>query len=202
MRILFIITVLLSIFTNTSYAEELNAQQVISTSADKVLAAIRVDNSDTPENIKKLSVTLLELLEPVVDFDSISKAVMGKYKKVVTIDQKERFTPIFKKTLTHLYAKSLIKFNIVKIQVLPSTNKDESKKKDNVSMEVTTDDGKTYSIIYTMRKNKENKWRVRNIVLDGINLGLTYRNQFNSATLSYNGDVDQTIANWSGEMDL
>lgn len=205
MRKLFITTALfLSIFTvnNLAHAEDVTAHQFILDSSHNVLNAIGETKADNQENIKKLGNKLLNMLENVVDFKSISKAVMGKHGKTATEEQRNKFIPIFKHTITQLYAKSLVKFKITHIAVTPPESGKILKTKGNVSMEVATDNGKTYSIVYTMRKNKNNEWRVRNIVLNGINLGLTYRNQFDSAMASYNGDIDKTIENWAKEMDL
>ena len=42
-------------------------------------------------------------------------------------------------------------------------------------------------------------WRVRNVIVNGINLGLTYRNQFAEALRSpaNKGDIDKVIAGWT-----
>ena len=44
-------------------------------------------------------------------------------------------------------------------------------------------------------------WQVRNIIVDGINMGLTYRNQFDSMMITNNNDMDAVIANWAAEAD-
>jgi phospholipid transport system substrate-binding protein len=204
MRILSIaIASLLAAFISfqTVTAEELTAHEVILHSSDKVIKTLRQHDGETPEDIKELGDELLAILEGVVDFNSIAKAVMGKHYKVATNAQKQRFIPIFKNTMSYLYAKSMVKFKIVNIDVIPPSDGIDLEKKGNVSMAVTTDEGKIYSIVYTMRQDAEGNWKVRNMVLDGINLGLTYRNQFDSATLGYDGDIDKTIDNWSKEMD-
>jgi phospholipid transport system substrate-binding protein len=43
-------------------------------------------------------------------------------------------------------------------------------------------------------------WRMRNIIVNGVNMGLTYRNQFASAAQNpeYGGNLDQIIDAWAG----
>jgi phospholipid transport system substrate-binding protein len=38
---------------------------------------------------------------------------------------------------------------------------------------------------------------VRNIVVDGVNFGLTYRNQFQSEMQQSGNNLDHVIANWT-----
>ena len=53
-----------------------------------------------------------------------------------------------------------------------------------------------YSIIYRMRLNDEENWQLINVTLEGINLGRTFRNQFQQAAAKYDGDINAVISNW------
>ncbi len=53
--------------------------------------------------------------------------------------------------------------------------------RDSVKMEVHSKEGKIYPVIYSMRLGDDGSWRMYNIIINGINIGLTYRNQFASA---------------------
>jgi phospholipid transport system substrate-binding protein len=35
------------------------------------------------------------------------------------------------------------------------------------------------------------------VVIEGLNLGRIYQNQFDAAVKQYNGDIDKVIANWT-----
>jgi phospholipid transport system substrate-binding protein len=50
-----------------------------------------------------------------------------------------------------------------------------------------------------MGQGEDGVWRVRNVIVDGVNLGLTYRNQFASAMQSGDarGDIDAVIDEWT-----
>jgi phospholipid transport system substrate-binding protein len=50
-----------------------------------------------------------------------------------------------------------------------------------------------------MRKNAAGEWKVSNVIIEGINLGQTYRSQFASAADQNRGDVDKVIAGWKVE---
>jgi phospholipid transport system substrate-binding protein len=47
-----------------------------------------------------------------------------------------------------------------------------------------------------MGKNREGEWKLINVVLNGINLGKTFRSQFMQA-MKKQGDLNQVIAEWA-----
>jgi len=38
---------------------------------------------------------------------------------------------------------------------------------------------------------------LRNVIIEGLNLGLIYQNQFTTAVATYDGDIDKVIDNWT-----
>jgi phospholipid transport system substrate-binding protein len=64
-----------------------------------------------------------------------------------------------------------------------------------VSMDVITADDAKFQLSYALVRT-EDGWRVRNIVINGINVGLTYRSQFDALMREYDGDISAAIAHW------
>ncbi|MGY8862306.1 MAG: ABC transporter substrate-binding protein, partial [Pseudomonadales bacterium] len=56
--------------------------------------------------------------------------------------------------------------------------------------------GAAYDINYAMKKGQQG-WKVTNVTLDGINLGLAFRQQFASAMVQNKGNMDDVIALWN-----
>ena len=52
-----------------------------------------------------------------------------------------------------------------------------------------------YPISYKLRKNDQN-WMIVNIIVNGVNLGLTFRNQFQALASNNNGDINLTLDGW------
>jgi phospholipid transport system substrate-binding protein len=151
------------------------------------------------------------VMSGVVDFDSFARGVMGSYagaqrfqalkteqEKAQFRDQIKRFTTTFKHGLIETYAKGLLKFDGQRIETLPPRNKQSG---DSVSVVQNIYGGadKPYVVQYSLRKDRDGSWKVRNVVIEGINLGQTYRNQFAAAAEQYRGDIDKVIANWKVE---
>ena len=52
-----------------------------------------------------------------------------------------------------------------------------------------------YPIAYKLRLVKE-KSKIGNIIINGVNLGLTFRNQFQALAISNEENIELTIKNW------
>ena len=53
-----------------------------------------------------------------------------------------------------------------------------------------------YPISYKLRKNKDGSWMIINIIVNGVNLGLTFKNQFQALAIKNNGDIEKTLDGW------
>ena len=120
---------------------------------------------------------------------------MGKHYKASTDSQRERFSEAFRKSLLTTYSKTLIEFKDEKIIVLPRKNKSNSPNKVKVDIEIVTS-SKSYPGVYSMYLDKNNEWKIINIVVNGINLGLTFRSQFYSLMEKNNNDISTVIDKW------
>lgn len=54
----------------------------------------------------------------------------------------------------------------------------------------------SYTIQFSLRRADDGQWQVRNIIMNGVNIGLTFRNQFASAMDTTGGDLDEVIDDW------
>ena len=52
-----------------------------------------------------------------------------------------------------------------------------------------------YPVSYKLRKNKDG-WKIVNIIINGVNLGLTFRNQFQALAVLHDENIEITLRNW------
>jgi len=144
---------------------------------------------------------LIKTLEPVVDFHAFARAVMGKHAKDATEEQIRRFSLTFREALLNIYLKSFITFNIDEIIVhdLPP-DFDPASGRATVRMQAAGTDGNSYQLRYSLRTDGSGNWKVRNFIVEGINVGLTFLNQFDGAMARHDYDVEKVIDNWKTEM--
>ncbi|MGO0305667.1 MlaC/ttg2D family ABC transporter substrate-binding protein [Endozoicomonas acroporae] len=141
-------------------------------------------------------------LSPSVAFDAIARGVMGKYSRRAKSGQIEQFSRTFKDSLISFYGKALLKLDdtrltIEKVGAVPDTvlNAYRSGKARLVPVDMTvrTSSG-TVAISYSMVYQDE-RWKLRNIIVDGINIGIQFRNQFAEAMSKYN-DLQYVVDHW------
>lgn len=200
-KIKLVVAVMLSLFALpafTASAQLSDPHQLIEDSAKLVLSTIEQQKELNGNNVTSEMVQeLINVLDPVIDFNSIATAVIGNHSNTVSPEQARLFEQVFRTTMVRLYLESFMVFEVAEIVVQPPApdfNADSGRA--NVRMVASAANGTTYQINYSMRTDTTNQWKVRNVVVDGINLGLTYRNQFDSAMTRYNMNVDQVIVNW------
>ncbi|WP_421862070.1 MlaC/ttg2D family ABC transporter substrate-binding protein [Motiliproteus sp.] len=143
---------------------------------------------------------LLALMEkelgPVVDFPRIARKVMGKHGRKASDEQKQNFVEIFKHSLVKTYSKGLENLDQLKEVEIGTAVYDKKKKRAKVPSVITLKDGQTFQVQYALYLNKANEWKVENIIAEGINIGLVFRNQF-AHFMEQHKDVGKVIDNWA-----
>lgn len=182
-------------FSVNAYAQtDASAGDVLETISEKALDAVQRHKDSYKATPDTLETELLTILDGSLDFQSFSKGVMGRYYASATPEQRSAFTGEFKATLVELYTSALVAAKIDNIDIVETVSKKPGRA--NVVMEARSQGGDSYLLQYNMRQNAEGKWRIRNIILDGVNIGLTYRNQFKSAMASEGEDLAKVITLW------
>ncbi len=153
--------------------------------------------NDNPEDVgqEAFQRKVLAILEPVVDFDFIARSVMGGYASQATDEQKAQFAEVFKKGLISTYSKGVSGFANKEIETLPPEGDIGGQRRVSVDQKIESPDGVDH-LSYTMAMNREGQWKLINMVMNGVNLGKTFRNQFAQAMAQNKGDLDTVISNW------
>ncbi|MEL7399164.1 MAG: ABC transporter substrate-binding protein, partial [Pseudomonadota bacterium] len=111
---------------------------------------------------------------------------------------RQRFSQVFQSDLISTYAKGMAAFGDERIEVLPPTQDIEGQKRVNVIQKVYTENGEN-TVSYTMGFSKKtSEWKLLNVVINGVNLGATFRSQFAQA-MQKAGDLDVVIKEWSAQ---
>ncbi len=171
---------------------------LISQTADTLIGVIKEGKTYFPKDPDRFYAQVEKVLDPTIDFDTFSRGVMAVYYKRATPAQRDQFEASFKVGLIRTYGKALLDFGDESIVVLPSDRPATAPDRDSVKMEVRSKEGKIYPVIYSMRLGDDGSWRMYNIIINGINIGLTYRNQFASAMNApeNKGSLDAVINGW------
>ena len=141
------------------------------------------------------------LLSSVIDFKRIARRVMAKHYKKAVPDQQVAFLGVFKRSLLKVYAKALLEYENERIVILPPRkSKRTSAKKQRVDIELYNAGGQKYPITYSMYRDQQDQWKMENVIVNGVNIGLTYRNQFAHLRRVNQNDIDLVIAGWTSDV--
>lgn len=179
-------------------AEQNSAHAVVEQVTEELLTVVREQKHLLETDPDAYFTHVKAVLEPVVDFDFIARNVMGPHWKEASPDQRKRFVETFKNGLVETYAKGMANYADLDIRVMPPAKDAEEKKRVGVVQEIKGPDG-VNRVSYTMALKREGEWRLINMVLNGVNLGKTFRNQFAQAAKQHDGNIDAVIRNWSAE---
>ncbi|GAA0389160.1 ABC transporter substrate-binding protein [Pseudomonas veronii subsp. inensis] len=163
-----------------------------------MLADLTANKEQYKQDPSKFYDALNTIVGPVVDAEGISRSIMTvKYSRKATPDQMKRFQDNFKKGLFQFYGNALLEYNNQGITVDPA--KDESDDRTSVGMTVKGNNGAIYPVQYTLEKIN-GEWKLRNVIINGINIGKLFRDQFADAMQRNGNDLDKTINGWAGEV--
>ena len=189
---------LLTIFVGNSFVvakEGISAHEHAKRTHNNIIHILQTNNALYENDSDRFIQAISDAFSPIVDFKRIARNVMGKHYKASTVPQRERFSEAFRTSLLNTYSKTLIEFKDEKIIVLPPKNQSKSPNKVKVYIEIRTS-SKSYPGVYSMYLDKNNEWKIINIVVNGINLGLTFRSQFYSLMEKNDNDVSTVIDKW------
>ena len=167
----------------------------IDENAQKMVRVLTEDSSLFETDRVLYENKIKEIFEPMIDFRRVAASVMGKkYYLLATKEERAEFVLIFRDSLLDTYAETLAQWGDSTITTEFPKNQEELSK--NVEIKQTLDTGTSkYPISYKLRKSKDG-WKIVNIIINGVNLGLTFRNQFQALAVSHNENISDTLRNW------
>lgn len=172
------------------------AQQVVQQTTDTLLADLKANKVQYKADPAAFYVSLERILGPVVDVQGIARGVMTvRYSRRASAEQLQRFEEEFKRSLMQFYGNALLEYDNQDIRVLPVANAQDAQRS-TVNMEIRDARGTVYPLSYTMVRLDE-QWKLRNMVINGINVGKLFRDQFAQSMQSNRNDLDKTIAGWA-----
>ncbi|MDN6179551.1 MAG: ABC transporter substrate-binding protein [Halomonas subglaciescola] len=181
------------------YAQEQTPEAMIRSNITEFMADLDAREDYYANNVDELKKLVNESLEEVADFRYIGASVMGRYFSNASPEQRSRFAKVFRQTLIDTYTRGLVTFDYDELRVLDEQRPQRDEDRASVKMEVVANNGDVYPVSYSLRL-ADDEWRVVNVIVNGINLGLTFRNQFDQAMSDNNRDYDAVIRGWSPDV--
>lgn len=152
------------------------AEEVVRATAAEVVRRLE-SNPGLSENPDLLYEVVRGVVVPHFDFERVSRRVLGKYWKRASEEQRRKFVAEFQTLLVKTYAIALASYEYEEIVYGPSRTRSE--KEMSIRTEITRGSGPGIPVTYDLHLTNDD-WKVYDVVVDGVSLSLTYRNDFRS----------------------
>ena len=168
--------------------------------ADGLISRLKADNAKLQNNPAAVKAIVRQNLDPYIDSQSFTRIVMGTYatNQYSTAAQRAQFESNFRETLIENYGSAFAKFSNQSYSLRPY--KETNSKNPVVTMDFNNK-GEKIPVSFQL-VDKGNQWKIRNINVSGIDLGLQFRNQFASTVKLNGGNLDKAIANFQPDADV
>ena len=138
-----------------------------------------------------------EQFAPLINDRTIALRVMGRFARQATEAERDRFTDQLESSLVDAYARGIAAYGGEQL-VLPEQGVILRPGRAMVEARLESRSRDALPIQFALGFDKQKGWLVENVVIAGINLGLTLRNQFSDLVKSA-GSVSGAIDSWSFE---
>ena len=206
------LTVILASVTVWAQAEEASQAdagpaKVITEVTEQVMRVVAEADTYFDQDPDRYYREIDSALAVVVDWRGFATAVMGEYySRGRSMDQdgranlkrqRDEFARTLREGLIRSYAKGLLAFGGAEMVVKGVEASPQSARIASVTQLVYGEADRVYTIRYQMGQYKDGSWRLRNLIIETINLGEIYRNQFVALAKEANEDLDLVIAQWN-----
>ena len=184
---LFLIFLISFILIEKSFSSE--AEKFVQLTVDRA-SDVLSDNSSKQEKIDKLK----NIAKETVDINGIGLYTLGSHRKNISNEQKQEYEILFEEYFLKTFSSRLAEYTDPKIKV-------KSKKKLNKNYTIVS------SVLIATEKRPEVKieWRIytkdpnnlliRDLIIEGLSLVRTHREEFNSIIQSNDGDINALFSN-------
>lgn len=180
---------------------EEDLRQYVDRNTQQLVAKLNSEKGLYQKDPEAFYASMNEELSDFVDFRRIAARVMGRYARQTTPQQRDDFVEKFKRSLFDSYAQALVSAEDFEIRVKEAVINPQSNDRASVQMEVISASGNRYPVTYSMYKTSEGSWMMENVIVEGVNIGLAFRDRFSQEMEQRGGEVQTVIDGWGDAME-
>ena len=172
------------LFLNNATASSSDPKQFIQEIVDEAKEILVDSNSDKYKSDK-----LTEIALATVDINGVGFYTLGSYRKDLTEEQKKEYTILFKKYFLKTFVSRLTDYSEPKIDVVSAVKKNE-KYTIVSSILLATEKRAEVKIDWRVYTKDPNKPLIRDLIIEGLSLARTQKEEFSSIIESNDGDIN------------
>ena len=179
----FIIIFFIFVLTQKSFAYSSDPKQFIQEIVDEAKKVL-IETNSKEFKTKKLS----EMALKTVDIKGVAYYSLGNYRKELNDEQMKKYLSLFEKYFLKSFTSRLTDYSDPKIEVL-STNVLNAKYTIVKSLLLATDKKPAVNIEWRVYTKNPDKPLIRDLIIEGLSLARTQKEEFASVIETNNGDV-------------
>jgi phospholipid transport system substrate-binding protein len=181
--IFFINFLFLFLFLNNATADSSDPKKFIQEIVDEAKKILVKTNTAEYKSEK-----LTEIALATVDIKGVGLYTLGPYRKSLTEEQKKEYSNLFKKYFLKTFVSRLTDYSEPKIDVISAEKKNE-KYTIVSSILLATDKKPEVKIDWRVYTKDPNKPLIRDLIIEGLSLARTQKEEFSSIIESNDGDI-------------
>jgi phospholipid transport system substrate-binding protein len=159
------------LFTGGTAFAQTDPQQELKQAIDQGLEILKQSGLNDDQRIAKLRTVVY----PLFDFPEMAKRSLGSHWRKRTPEQRREFTKLFTNLLEKTYARNIASYDG---QQVVYTGEKLDGKYAQVDTKIVDKNGREFEVDYRMF-DRDNRWRIYDVVIEDISLVNNYRAQFN-----------------------
>ena len=175
---------LLFLFLNNATADTSDPEKFIQEIVDEAKKILIKTNSAEYKAEK-----LTEIALATVDIKGVGLYTLGSYRKNLTEEQKKEYSNLFKEYFLKTFVSRLTDYSEPKIDVISAEKKNE-KYTIVSSILLATDKKPEIKIDWRVYTKNPNKPLIRDLIIEGLSLARTQKEEFSSIIESNDGDIN------------
>ena len=176
------IALVFCVFTSPVHAAAKDAENFIRQMGNKAFASLSEGGISDDQRTERFKA----LLEEAFDLPRIARFTLGRYWRVATDDEKSEYVALFEKFVILAYATRFQDLSGKKFMVLQS--RDISANQSLVLSEIVIPNQPAVKINWRVR-SKEEKHKITDVMVEGISMSVTQRDEFVSVIRQTGGKV-------------
>jgi phospholipid transport system substrate-binding protein len=160
-------------------------RQLIDDAASKIVTILGREGQSTDVRVAEIEEIAYELF----DFTTMSKLVLARNWRKLDKEKRAEFVREFKRNLSRTYGTRLDRYDQEDIEIFGT----QIEPRDDVSVKTRIVGGQFDGAVISYRlRERSERWRIIDVVIEGISLVSNYRSQF--AEILTNGTIDDLMA--------
>jgi phospholipid transport system substrate-binding protein len=151
--------------------------QQLKATIERLLSVLQDPELKGEAKVAERRQAIRRIAEEVFDFEETARRALGQHWRTLTPAQRKEFVSLFSDLLEQAYLSKIEQYGGERIQY---TGERVDGDLAAVSTRFTTKQGTEVPIDYRMYAQRDQRWLVYDVVIEGVSLVSNYRTQFNS----------------------